>query len=441
MKKSKNDVEFAEFKKCDKRFCNIGTDLFCVWCKKWFCFWHLKHCVQCEQPVCEDCYLNEFCCLVRPWGKTTEEHLEKFYENKLVHTKEMNAVATLHAKYQKNGSNYCELRVDAMKRSVAFYVESFDKSLALYKTNTCKLLIAKVFPKISKYVENEETRLKFVDFMKNIAESSFWLFANILAYSQDRDELISIFDHEELTRGDRRMLTVIIDMSLRDDGKSLFDCLKNRELLDWSKVELTDGDQYVVQHIEGMMWIESNGIDFENTENHFITFAGHASKEMKEYLASKGGKMIEYLMFCNYVRYGDLEIIYKFKGLKAIQSIDVGKLRFGFEEVKYLKSIVYKFVKEKILSVSRYDYEYYALICFSVLKYEDLNEKEALEGYVSNNDIKACKQMYPFMKEIRKKKIVTVLICMKKIPLSYPLPREIIWNILDYAYSPLKERG
>ena len=66
MKKSENEVEFIEFKKCDSRACDRETDVFCVSCKKWGCWEHIQDCVQCEQPVCKECYINDLCCLMRP---------------------------------------------------------------------------------------------------------------------------------------------------------------------------------------------------------------------------------------------------------------------------------------------------------------------------------------------------------------------------------------
>ena len=71
----------VKFKQCVS--CFVGTDLFCVACRKWFCESHCRHCVQCEQPVCKECYLSDLCCLVRPWKEKTEHHLKNFYENKL----------------------------------------------------------------------------------------------------------------------------------------------------------------------------------------------------------------------------------------------------------------------------------------------------------------------------------------------------------------------
>ena len=316
MKKSKNEVEFVELKTCFGWFCERKTDVFCVSCKKWFCSDHIQDCVQCEQPVCKECLLGDLCCLVRPRGKKTEEHLKKFYENKLVDAEGMNVLAehmVLYDDEEVRETKCKEIRKDVMKRSVEFFVDNFDVSFA--RKMIFEDIFAKVFPRITKYIENEEKRLKFVDFMKNIAESNSRFFAKVLFYSDDRDELISMT--EELIREDGDVLMDMIKSSLRENGKPLFDGLKNRGLLDLcSKSELTYKEDYAVGHIDGMKWIESNGIDVVNDEEHFKRFARYASKEVKEYLASKGGKMIEYLMSDDFV------FSKKFQGNIQVQRIE-----------------------------------------------------------------------------------------------------------------------
>ena len=299
MKRSKNEVEFVEFKACDRS----GCGLFCVSCKKWFCSQHMKDCVQCQQVVCKECYLNDLCCLVRPWGETTEEHLKKFYENKLVVGKGMDVVAgyiVRNAGEEVRRQNLSKIRKDVFARSVLYFVDNFDESFAFSVQLHSQEQISKLFPRISRYIENEETRLKFVDFMKKVAESRKWLFAYILAYFEDRDDLITMT--EELIRNDEVCLIDLIETSLREHFKSCFDCLKYRGLLDWSKVE--QKDSLFVEHIDGM----NQTIDVLNNEEHSKRFALWASKEVKEYLASKGGKMIEYLISDDFIRFDNLEI-------------------------------------------------------------------------------------------------------------------------------------
>ena len=93
-------VEFVVFQACC--CCGSDTDLCCTSCEKWFCALHMKDCVQCQQPVCEQqCYIDDLCCLVRPWGEKTERHLRDFYENKLVNGKEMYAL-NYNVRYGRN---------------------------------------------------------------------------------------------------------------------------------------------------------------------------------------------------------------------------------------------------------------------------------------------------------------------------------------------------
>ena len=83
MKKAKYEGVYVKFQTCDSSGCQNITDLLCVCCDKWFCFRHVKTCVQCEQPVCSPCYRTEdLCCLVRPWGEKTDRLLKKIYQGK-----------------------------------------------------------------------------------------------------------------------------------------------------------------------------------------------------------------------------------------------------------------------------------------------------------------------------------------------------------------------
>ena len=138
--------------------------------------------------------------------------------------------------------------------------------------------------------------------------------------------------------------------------------------------------------------------------------------------------------------YEILRIFHRVRGMEEVQKIT--SFYFDFHTVRFLKSIGYRFDKQNIMkSRGLYEDSIYALICFNILKYEDLNatQKQDFEKYVSEKDVKACKQIYPFMKGIRKRKIMTFLCCVRKL---YPLlQKEIIWNIIDTAYSPKEQRG
>ena len=74
---------------------------------------------------------------------------------------------------------------------------------------------------------------------------------------------------------------------------------------------------------------------------------------------------------------------------------------------------------------------------FEVVQYKQLNpmQRNEFSYYVMNNEVKACRVLVPWLKESRKKKIMTFLMCLRKA-----LSKDILWMIIDMAYSPINER-
>ena len=75
--------------------------------------------VQCKQVLCEECYKEDLCCLVRPWGEKIERHLKDFYQNKLVDGEGMSS-------FNHNLKYGNEYRMDAVKRTIEYYIGNFD---------------------------------------------------------------------------------------------------------------------------------------------------------------------------------------------------------------------------------------------------------------------------------------------------------------------------
>ena len=223
MKKSKIVLEFAEFHKCK---CGRRTDVCCVVCDNWFCIACLAFCVQCEQPVCKQCYANELCCLVRPWGEKTEEHLRNFYENKLVNGEGMGILDSLidHTSYGSKVPNLNDLRMEVLRRSVLHHVDNFDAEQL-----PCSSLVAKCFPRISKYLKNEETDQKFATFI----ELMDWrLLETLLVFSEDREEIYELADEmRSLVEGSDELMK-LIGRSFSREGKPLFLFLQRCDILD-----------------------------------------------------------------------------------------------------------------------------------------------------------------------------------------------------------------
>ena len=397
MKKSRNEIEVVEFQRCVSRFCDRETDLICVSCDKWFCSWDIKECVQCEQVVCKECYEQDLCCLVKPWGEKEERHLKDFYRNKLV-GEGMNSFND-NVKYGK------EYRMEAVKRTIEHYVDTFNASFL----RRCKpVFVRDYFPRIEKYVENEEMRREFVAFMESLWRQRFTVFVYVFLKDEGREDLFIVLT--ESIRSNEKKQSDLVFYAM--ESKELFHSLKKRKLLDWN---LLGNKYFIIKHVDALKWIEQNGIDVVNNEEHFNQFVLYSPPEIMEYLIVEKGMTVEYMSENFYdVKQDILQMIYRLKGMEGIQKIDSEKFGEDFEVVKFLRSIGYKF-GESLISRRNISW-FYALICFKVLKYEDLNENQsrAFDEYVSKYDIKACKHLYPFMKEIRRKKIMTVILCIRK---------------------------
>ena len=406
-----------EWKLCD--ICGFLTDSFCVSCEQWICLKHIQTCVQCRQLVCSECYQQDKCCLVRPWGEKQERHLRNFYQNKLVDRYGISLVARI-AHYEGN-----EHRKDALKRSIAEFVANFDAdAFMFFERGTAR----DFFPAITKYVGKEETRLIFIAFMNNLLKRGRSGLTYTFLNSSLREELLSVMD--ESIRSNKNMQSALNEYAL--ESKELFRSLKDRGLLNFEKDKF-----HTIHHLDALKYMEGNGIDVLNNCEDFKRFVRHSPVEIMEYLIVEKGMTVKYMSDNRGISCDVLKLVYKVKGMDGVQSIDPAKIVYDLETVKFLKSIGCKFDE----TLRDHVVWKYPLICFDIEKLEDLdeNQSENFLEYVRNHDIKACRHMIPFMKEIRKRKIMTVLLCMKTL---YPLfQKEIIWNIIDLAYSPLNERG
>ena len=176
-------AEFVKYRECEA--CTTFTDVFCVSCEKWICLTCSNLCVQCEQRVCKECQVEDFCCLVRPWGKKTESQLRDFYQNKLVDTR----LTFVLFSTSRPGDNY---RNEAVKRTIAHYVENFDAVLLKRSEPAC---LRRFFPSITKYIQSEEMRLKFVALMEKLSNNRF-AFAFPFLNEAARDDLFSVMDQK-----------------------------------------------------------------------------------------------------------------------------------------------------------------------------------------------------------------------------------------------------
>ena len=415
--------------------CNSSTDITCVVCNIWFCEVCLKNCLQCEQPVCKKCYKEDLCCLVRPWGEKTEQHFRVFYHQGMfvADGNGLYWVETFLRDGERNGSKWSGVRKEVLRRSVLHtIVERFDPYALPYSSSA----VAEVFPRITKYLQNDDTRLKMISFLEQAALYRKFQFVGILLNSEDQDEILSLLNEKILESHDIRKR--LIECSLGVGGIHLFECLKRRGLLDWNVLQ---GAFVNVTHVEGLKWIQSNGVDVLKDRTHFSNLMRFSPAPVMEYLIIERGMTTEYMCENRHINFEIAKLVYRIKGMEDIRKIHFTKFMFDLNLVRFLRSIGYLFEKKLILEQRYRDFENYCFVCFGVLTYKDLSKarRKDFNDFVSDRDIKICKQMIPFMTDIRKRKIMIMLLCMKKVVPR--LQKEIVWTILDYAYSPVNERG
>ena len=184
------------------------------------------------------------------------------------------------------------------------------------------------------------------------------------------------------------------------------------------------------------MWFESNGVDVLADKRQFRSFLKGGPVQVMEFLATQRHMSIEYMVDnCSNISRDLLEMIHRLQGVEEVQKINVQKIVFDFETVRFLSSIGYTFDR-LYLANSKVEF-LYPLICFDILKFKDLSEEQrkAFQIYIKGKEVKACRSMFQFAKPIRKEKIMTFLLCIFRIYKAL-IAKPIVWKVLDFAYSP-----
>ena len=430
---------FVEFVKCFS--CDNLTDLLCIVCQKWYCELHVRHCVQCEGASCIECFKEDKCCLVRPYGKT-QQHLEEFYKDKFVDGG--------HSLFVLDEIDmWCEIldfprheaRDLAAKRSVERFVDNFDADVFFREDRT--LLIPKHFPPIERYKNQKE---QLVEFLRNILMSD--IFPSILMLSEDRSELLAlVFDEISQSQEIKKYLSIqsatneegkfsslsLLSMTSSIEGAKLFSCLKEKNLLDISYFE----ESCLVYHLEAYQWLESKS----NEKLDFSGYVNPRADKVIAYLFSERGMTMD--CFLNHRRSKIIapkvvEMLLRIKGVEQVKQIEK-RMILNAKVAKKLKKAAFTFDEQKAVSPPFSPKELYFMACFKLMKLDPL-KREKVVSYALKENIKACKEMLPFMAIVRREKILTFLICCKTL-YGNLIPNQILWTILDYTYSTINQRG
>lgn len=224
----------------------LRSDLICVVCELWFCEQHILHCVQCSQSVCYDCYLDDSCCLVRPWGEKIELHMREFYQNKLFDLPSLANLLSLNLYGTLNGSIWIEIRKKAAARSVTYFIEN--QLLPQQKCYGGEVLFAECLP--TRVLDDS-----FVSYLKMIGLHNARFFALILQHSLQREAIIEIL--EEFIRENEHILEALIWKAVMHlSGRQLFKILEKKNFLDFKKHK---NRAKCANHLDAFRWIEASG--------------------------------------------------------------------------------------------------------------------------------------------------------------------------------------
>ena len=273
-----------------------------------------------------------------------------------------------------------------------------------------------------------------VSILEVIAFHTDYLFPLILVHSIDRESIVvlmlSFLENDESLRKE-----CIIVACEEPGGHLLFDILREHDLLHFFP---QFGNYLRAGHTKALEWIEANGVEIDINSFDFL-FHVRLTPEILAHFWRKMSirdipqHLLETIMFDSNL----VKMILEVKGAEELRNIPIEKIVMDFPTVKLVQANEYDFDKEKLAKEKQNGQEISALLCFDVLKYSNLSEsqKNAVWTYVWMNDVKVCKSLLPFFRPVRKRKMKMVILCFRRL-YGKSIPKEIVWKILDYCYSP-----
>ena len=197
------------------------------------------------------------------------------------------------------------------------------------------------------------------------------------------------------------------------------------------------------KNFEGIQWVESNGADLLNDAKTFEKFCDPKCAPVLQYLLSKG-LTLNFMLGGGsarsrfFVDSGVLRTVFKVRGLEEIQNeIPVGRIGFDCETVEFLISIGYKFDLQKIVKdCNDSGANVYGLVFHGILKMSDLgnNHQSEIKRRAIIGSLPLCKEILPFVRPIRKKKTIIILMVLKRMN-GNRMPKEIMWKIIHLVMN------
>ena len=366
--------------------------------------------------------------------------MQEFYQNKFVEDLPLlTTLEGLNRVYDRRVTDaqaYCAKRKEALEGTIHKFLEEGKISEGLsfgrvYDSRT-HLLFAQCFPKTILQFSKENV----MAVLRQLHRQTVFF---ILDLSEERKRLLSMIQAEQSESEKESMMEGLCSFSITQScNPFLFEMLLEVGAMDVAK---TSGK---VHNVQSLKWMESHGVDFRDKEI-FQTRVNHYAPSVIEYLMverewsiAKIMKSLKYYVIIPSI----LDVFVRVEGVERIKSdLKADSMWLDGRGIRLLKEAGYQFDKLAILSRAETS-EICAAMVLNIVSRKDLDYEfmHKFQRYAEVNDLKTCNVMYPFMKDIRKKKIITVFLCIRRIH-GKQVPKEIVWNILDNAYSPINERG
>ena len=419
---------YLSFLRCEQ--CETDTDLPCCACGLVVCQYDWIQCGCCNNAVCSKCFKDELCC--RQPRKKTKETLRNFYCNKYLDAKGLETVQVLGYWGMDDDCEWLEPRNECCERTVLRVIEELDMEYC----RSLNFFSGSKFGRHLPLLQQCPKLRSLVDEMPSFVDPA--VFAAVLAKSKDLEQLLTP-KVEQILKSRPDFLKEMIQESVTEEP--LFMVLRNRDLLN---IELLQSVRRpIFNHVEGLKWLEINDIEVVKHDLHFTKYVDTRNVRVFEYLLKEKGMTLQ----CFMERLEDvvfsldmMKVIHRVKGVKDLLNVKIVALDLHYESIHFLRRIGYNFCKEEILQLTD-SYSIYAFLCFDMIAFEDMNQeqKEDILDYVSCHDIKICKSMLPLLKPYKKKQILMLVLCMKRI-FGKSLPKEIMMKITDHAYSPTNQK-
>ena len=259
----------------------------------------------------------------------------------------------------------------------------------------------------------------------------------ILVHRNDRDKMIGMLK-DTITEHHDRHEEVLLCAFIMPEGGALVNSLEKYDLLKIPR-RMQRGRQMVVENVDALKWLASKGRDVVRSDI-CMTF----QTPVVEWLLQNGlslKMLLEGLRNCE--TFVDLEmmkvILRQISWEEIVEHLPLDMVWWDIETVELMKNHGFVFDEQRASNIdfSGKEEQLYALLYCNVLKYDklDMAKRGQLRRHIRNNDVKISKHTLHLMKPVRKKKMITFIMCVRRV-CGQNFPKDLILTILDNCFSP-----